>query len=77
MKASIEARARRRMKDQVMHDISFNEIKEEITRRDHSDMTRKESPLIKAADAKELDNSELTVDQQVATILNWIKNTQI
>jgi CMP/dCMP kinase len=73
MEASIEARARRRKKDHSAHNLSFDEIKEEITRRDHSDMTRKESPLVKAADARELDNSELTVDQQVNTILNWIE----
>ena len=59
-----------------MHDISLDEIKDDIARRDHSDMTRKESPLTKASDARELDNSELTVDQQVSTILGWIKNTQ-
>jgi len=73
MQASIEARAQRRMKDQSTHNISLQEIKEEISRRDHSDMTRKESPLIKADDALELDNSNLTVDQQVNTILGWIK----
>jgi len=73
MQASIEARAQRRMKDQSTHNISLQEIKEEISRRDHSDMTRKESPLIKAEDALQLDNSDLTIDQQVDTILGWIK----
>jgi cytidylate kinase len=73
MKASIEARAQRRKKDHSAHNISLEEIKEEITRRDHSDMTRKESPLAKAKDARELDNSNLSIDQQVNIILGWIK----
>lgn len=74
MRASIEARAQRRMKDQSAHNISLDEIKKEITRRDHLDMTRKESPLVMANDARELDNSNLTIDEQVETILGWIKH---
>lgn len=73
MKASIEARAKRRMKDQAEHNISLEEIKEDITRRDHLDMNRDESPLVKATDAIELDNSNMTIEEQVKTILSWIK----
>jgi cytidylate kinase len=73
MNASIEARAKRRLIDQQGHSISFEEIKKEIERRDHIDSTRKDGPLKKAADAKELDNSLLSIDEQVSIILEWVK----
>jgi cytidylate kinase len=38
--------------------------------RDHQDETRKESPLRKAADAYVLDNSHMTVEEQ----MEWFRN---
>ncbi|MFD1079606.1 (d)CMP kinase [Longispora fulva] len=37
--------------------------------RDHLDTTRKDSPLVKASDAKEIDNSHLTLSGQFEKIL--------
>lgn len=73
MRASIDARAQRRMKDHSAHGISLDEIKNDIARRDHLDITRKESPLKKADDAIELDTSSLTIEEQVKIILDIIK----
>ncbi len=73
MKASIEARAKRRLNDQQGHTLSLQEIKKDIERRDNIDSTRKDGPLKQAADAKVLDNSLLSIDEQVEIILNWIK----
>ncbi|KAA3611154.1 MAG: (d)CMP kinase [Calditrichaeota bacterium] len=74
MIASIEARAQRRLKDRQNHNISLEEIKKDIERRDHIDSTRSDGPLRKASDAKELDNSGLSIEEQVDIILNWVKN---
>ncbi len=73
MKASIEARAKRRLNDQQEHTLSLQEIKKDIERRDNIDSTRKDGPLKQAADAKVLDNSLLSIDEQVEIIINWIK----
>ncbi len=74
MQATIEARAKRRLGDQAKHNISLADIKQDITRRDHADTTRADSPLKKAADAIELDTSDLTINQQVEHIMQWINN---
>jgi len=73
MQASIEARAKRRLKDQANHNLTLEEIRKDIERRDHADMSRKESPLKQAADALLLDNSNMTIDQQVEKIIGWTK----
>ena len=48
---------------------SFEEVLENVKTRDHIDMTRVESPLRKADDALELDNSHLTIAEQKAWLL--------
>lgn len=74
--ASIEARAQRRLKDQADHDLSFEEIKRDIARRDHNDMTREDSPLKQAHDARLLDNSHMSIEEQVEKILQWIREIE-
>jgi CMP/dCMP kinase len=71
MIASIDARALRRLKDQSGQGLSLEEIKKDIERRDHIDSTRKDGPLKKADDARELDNSSLSIDEQVEIIFKW------
>lgn len=68
--ASPEVRARRRVDELLAkgEQASFDEVLENVKMRDHLDMTRSESPLRKAIDALELDNSNLTIDQQK----NWL-----
>ncbi len=70
--ASPEVRARRRVDELLAkgEQASFDEVLENVKMRDHLDMTRSESPLRKAADALELDNSDLTIDQQKAWLLD-------
>lgn len=46
-------------------DVSLEEIERNIRERDHLDQTRLISPLVKAADAIELDNSRMTTDEQM------------
>ncbi len=75
MIASIEERAKRRMKelDQRGEKISFKAVKQEIAHRDMLDSSRITSPLKKASDARELDTSDLSVDDQVRVIKGWAK----
>jgi CMP/dCMP kinase len=71
MIASVEERARRRKKDLVLVGIEADEadLIKEIDARDRKDSTRETSPLRKAADAIELDTSNMTIDEQVQFIL--------
>ncbi len=50
---------------------NLNEIARNIEKRDLIDTTREVSPLRKAEDAIELDNSNLTRAEQLKTILKW------
>lgn len=75
MIASIEERAKRRMKEleQRGEKISFEAVKQEIANRDKLDSSRTTSPLKKASDARELDTSDLSIDDQVQIIEGWAK----
>ncbi len=53
--------------------ISLDEIKSNIAMRDYIDSNRKISPLHKADDAVELDNTNLTQKQQLDFALNLVK----
>ncbi len=59
LNASSECRAKRRYDELKAKGIecSLEDIKNDIERRDYNDMTRKESPLMKAHDAIEIDTS--------------------
>ncbi|MCB9222903.1 MAG: (d)CMP kinase [Crocinitomicaceae bacterium] len=74
MTASNDIRAERRyleMKEKGQ-DLTLEEVKHSIARRDHLDMNRDISPLRKADDAIELDNSELDEEQQFELALKII-----
>ena len=64
--ASAEVRAQRRLDEMKAkgQQASFEEILDNVKQRDQMDMNRKESPLRKAPDAIELDNTFLTIHEQ-------------
>ncbi|MFM8438832.1 MAG: (d)CMP kinase, partial [Candidatus Kapaibacterium sp.] len=69
--ASIEERARRRLKESS--DVSaaaVEDVARELVERDRKDSTRSVSPLTKAVDAVEIDTSDLSIDEQVQRILS-------
>ena len=76
MTASEQVRAQRRHKElQAKGDnASFDEVLANIQHRDHIDTTRKESPLKKADDAIVIDNTNLTIEEQVEKILAMVKS---
>ena len=76
MTASADIRAKRRydeLKEKGIN-INFDEIKRSIIARDIADENRDISPLRRADDAIILDNSRMTVDEQMIWIKNIIQN---
>ena len=72
MTASAATRAKRRYTELVERgdNLSYEDVLENVTTIDRIDSTRADSPLVKARDAIEIDNSELTIEDQLYTILN-------
>ncbi|MFO7576045.1 MAG: (d)CMP kinase [Bacteroidales bacterium] len=70
MTASVDIRAERRYRELMEKgmDADLKEIREAIVKRDHIDETREISPLRQADDAIVLDNSDMTVNEQ----MEWI-----
>lgn len=76
--ASPELRAKRRVDELRMrgnNDITYEEVLENIKYRDHHDKNRKESPLRKADDAIELDNSTINIEQQLQWAIEMYHKT--
>lgn len=78
MTASEQVRAERRYKELKAKgdNASFEEVLANIQHRDHIDTTRKESPLRKADDAVVIDNTHLTIEEQVQKILSLTEKYQ-
>lgn len=75
MVASVEERAERRLIDNTNRGIasSFEELKRDIERRDHLDMTREISPLTKADDAIEIDTTGMSIEEVTSQIIDLAK----
>lgn len=74
MTASNSTRAKRRY-DELLHkgmEVSYDEVYQNLVSRDHMDSTREDSPLHKTDDAIEIDNSELTLNQQFELVKTLI-----
>lgn len=76
MVASVEERAERRLIDNRNRGIAstFEELKRDIERRDHLDMTREISPLTKAEDAIEIDTTGKSIEEVTAQIIELAKS---
>lgn len=74
--ASAETRAQRRYQELLERGqkLSYNEVLENVTTRDRLDSTRKDSPLVKAEGAIEIDNSNLSIQEQVERILSYVNS---
>ena len=66
-------RVERRYKEmfEKKSNITIEEVKNNLESRDYIDSHREVSPLRKAADAIELDNSNLTREEQLEIVLKW------
>lgn len=56
-------------------DVTKQEVEANLMQRDLIDSTREDSPLMQAEDARLLDNSELSLKEQLEIGLNWAKET--
>ncbi|HEY0297559.1 MAG TPA: (d)CMP kinase [Bordetella sp.] len=70
--AAAEARAQRRYKQLIDKGISANipDLLRDLQARDARDMQRTAAPLAPAEDARELDSSNLTIEQTVQAVLS-------
>jgi cytidylate kinase len=75
MTADKEIRVQRRYKElsEKNPNITMEEVRENLESRDYIDSHREVSPLRKANDAIELDNSHLTEKEQLGIALRWAK----
>ncbi|MDF7638873.1 (d)CMP kinase [Lactobacillus sp. ESL0791] len=78
--ASAHSRAKRRFLDLqqrgIKSDKTVEQIEQDIAERDYKDSHREVSPLKKAADAVEIDTTNMTISQVVEEILAEIKKSQ-
>lgn len=74
MTATPEERARRRYEELKAKgdDTSFNDVLENLKTRDHIDSTRAHSPLIQTEDAIVVDNTNLSHEEQLELMKNYI-----
>lgn len=76
MNASAKVRAQRRYKELMAcgDKITYEEVLKNVTERDAIDTTRADSPLMKADDAIEIDNTETNIEDQFHIILQLAKD---
>ena len=74
MTASAHTRAKRRFDELVDkgQNVSYDEVLQNVEERDYIDTHREDSPLVKAEDAIEIDNSTLTKKEQFDLVLDLI-----
>ena len=75
MTADKAIRVRRRYQElyEKNPNITIEEVKANLDHRDYIDSHREVSPLRKADDALELDNSNLTIKEQLDMAMSWVK----
>ena len=67
--ASVDERARRRSLE--LKDASLEDIKKNLQSRDYDDSTREENPLVIMDDAIQIDNTNLSIDEQFDLALSY------
>jgi cytidylate kinase len=74
MTASAHTRAKRRFDELVDkgQNVSYDEVLQNVEERDYIDTHREDSPLVKAHDAIEIDNSTLTKKEQFDLVVELI-----
>lgn len=75
MTASEQVRAERRFKElkEKGVEVSFQEVMANVQKRDYIDSHRESSPLVQVPDAIVIDNSHLTLDEEVECMIKMIK----
>ena len=75
MTASSETRAQRRFEELQSkgEEVTFEDVLKNVQQRDYIDTHRDDSPLVKAEDAVEIDNSYLTREEQFNAVLELVE----
>ena len=75
MTASPQVRAQRRYEELVAKgdNVTYEEVEKNVITRDYMDSHRSVSPLVQAPDAVVIDNGGMTIEENVATMVNAIK----
>ncbi len=76
--ADLDVRSMRRKNElkEMGEDLSIDEIKDSIQKRDLIDSSREFSPLKRPEDSIEIDSTDLTIDEQIEQIINIIKKNK-
>lgn len=76
MTASADKRAVRRYKELIDRgdNVKYDEILQNVQERDRIDSSRKDSPLVKAEDAIEFDNSDMGLNEQFERIMSLVND---
>jgi 3-phosphoshikimate 1-carboxyvinyltransferase len=76
--ASAAQRAERRHKQLISKGISttLDSLRSDLEARDARDSSRSVAPLKPAQDARHLDNSQLSIEQSIDTVLDWWRQVQ-
>ncbi|QRE10319.1 (d)CMP kinase [Flavobacterium psychrophilum] len=76
MTASAQTRAQRRCDEMSSNseNVSYDEVLKNVQERDFIDTHREDSPLVKANDAIEIDNSHLSREEQFKIVLDLVNN---
>lgn len=77
MTASAETRAQRRFLELIERgdDVTYEAVLKNVQERDYIDTNREDSPLTKAEDAIQIDNSNMSLQEQFDKILELAKTT--
>lgn len=78
MTADTAVRTKRRYDELIAKGVSttMKEVQKNLEERDYIDTHREEDPLRQAEDAKVLDNSEITREDQLKLALSWVKEAK-
>lgn len=79
MFASNEARAKRRYKELIAkgEDVKYEDVLREMIERDNNDRNRDVAPAVPASDAVMMDNSNMSVEENVDAVIDLIRSRGI
>jgi cytidylate kinase len=77
--ATVEKRAERRFNEYLSknHNVSFEEVKQNIIKRDQIDSNRTVSPLRKADDALEIDTTNMTIEEEIEFVMKKLNELDV
>lgn len=78
MTATDQVRAQRRYEELIAKGdkVSFEEVLHNVRERDYIDSNRENSPLLRASDAIEIDNSNLGIEEQFKKIMRFVEDAK-